>query len=405
MFINLASGDIIGLKGGHGMSDLKILKIHFDHLSLYNEKGLTIDFAAADRVSDFSEVFELKKPIYTQKLIALAGINATGKTIALKLIDLAMAVVLNHSSLNEADLLGTSYLEDQSRMTVDFYRNGMIYELESIFQRDSTERLTYREEFIRRKPIQSVKTKKDIYSFDETEVWIQRSNLQEEIQAVLQDDDSIAIMAARNNGISLRQSISLTNMNLWATVGKVPQEILHVFDPMLDELVTEVHGSDVSYTVKFKNRNQPYQLHNTYSLGNLISSGTIKGQNLLSMMRDVLHTGGYLLVDELENHMNKMLVQMILDIFKSPRMNPKGACLIFTTHYVEILDLVDRKDDIYITRRSRDEQKLLEIINYKDVVKRNDVKKSEVFLSNYIGGTAPSYENMIALEDALCQKK
>ena len=96
---------------------------------------------------------------------------------------------------------------------------------------------------------------------------------------------------------------------------------------------------------------------------------------------------------------------MILDIFKSPRMNPKGACLIFTTHYVEILDLVDRKDDIYITRRSRDEQKLLEIINYQDVVKRNDVKKSEVFLSNYIGGTAPSYENMIALEDALCQKK
>ena len=221
------------------MSDLKILKIHFDHISLYNEKGLTIDFAAADRVSDFSEVFELKKPIYTQKLIALAGINATGKTIALKLIDLAMAVVLNHSSLNEADLLGTSYLEDQSRMTVDFYRNGMIYELESIFQRDSTERLTYREEFIRRKPIQSVKTKKDIYSFDETEVWIQRSNLQEEIQAVLQDDDSIAIVAARNNGISLRQSISLTNMNLWATVGKVPQEILHVLQ-LLSETVSDM---------------------------------------------------------------------------------------------------------------------------------------------------------------------
>lgn len=60
MFINLVSGDIIWLKGGHGMSDLKILKIHFDHISLYNEKGLTIDFAAADRVSDFSEVFELK---------------------------------------------------------------------------------------------------------------------------------------------------------------------------------------------------------------------------------------------------------------------------------------------------------------------------------------------------------
>lgn len=387
------------------MSDLKILQIHFDHISLYSEKGFTINLAASDRVSDSREVFELKKPVYTQKLISLAGINATGKTIALKLIYLAMAVVLNHSSLNGADSLGAAYLENDSRMIIHFYKDGLIYELESIFQRDAAGRLTYREEYIRRKSIQSVKTKRDIYFFDETHSWIQRSKLQEEIQAVLQDDDSIAIMAARNNGISLRQSISLTNMNLWATVGKVPSEILHVFDPMLDELETEVHGSDIFYTVKFKNRNAPYQVHNIYGLENLISSGTIKGQNLLSMMRDVLHTGGYLLVDELENHMNKMLVQMILDIFKNPRMNPHGACLVFTTHYVEILDLVDRKDDIYITRRTRDEKKLLEIINYKDVVKRNDVKKSEVFLSNYIGGTAPSYESMIALEDALCQKK
>lgn len=387
------------------MNDLKILQIHFDHISLYSEKGFTVNFAASDRVSDSREVFELKKPVYTQKLLALAGINATGKTIALKLIYLAMSVVLNHSSLNGTDSLGAAYLEDNSRMIVDFYKDGLIYELESIFQKDHAGRLTYREEYIRRKSIQSVKTKKDIYSFDETHRWIQRSKLQEEIQAVLQDDDSVAIMASRNNGISLRQSIWLTNMNLWATVGKVPSEILHVFDPMLDELETEVHGSDISYTVKFKNKNVPYQVHNIYGLENLISSGTIKGQNLLSMMRDVLHTGGYLLVDELENHMNKMLVQMILDIFKNPRMNPRGACLVFTTHYVEILDLVDRKDDIYITRRTRDEKKLLEIINYKDVVKRNDVKKSEVFLSNYIGGTAPSYENMIALEDVLCQKK
>lgn len=387
------------------MNDLKILQIHFDHISLYSEKGFTVNFAASDRVSDSREVFELKKPVYTQKLLALAGINATGKTIALKLIYLAMSVVLNHSSLNGTDSLGAAYLEDNSRMIVDFYKDGLIYELESIFQKDHAGRLTYREEYIRRKSIQSIKTKKDIYSFDETHRWIQRSKLQEEIQAVLQDDDSVAIMASRNNGISLRQSIWLTNMNLWATVGKVPSEILHVFDPMLDELETEVHGSDISYTVKFKNKNVPYQVHNIYGLENLISSGTIKGQNLLSMMRDVLHTGGYLLVDELENHMNKMLVQMILDIFKNPRMNPRGACLVFTTHYVEILDLVDRKDDIYITRRTRDEKKLLEIINYKDVVKRNDVKKSEVFLSNYIGGTAPSYENMIALEDVLCQKK
>ena len=84
-------------------------------------------------------------------------------------------------------------------------------------------------------------------------------------------------------------------------------------------------------------------------------------------------------------------------------MNPHGACLVFTTHYTEILDMIDRKDNIYITRRERKDPKALEALNYSDEVRRNDVKKSEVFLSNYIPGTAPSYENIRALENQLCR--
>ena len=44
----------------------------------------------------------------------------------------------------------------------------------------------------------------------------------------------------------------------------------------------------------------------------------------------------------------------------------------------------------------------IEILNYAKEVKRNDVKKSEVILSNYIQGTAPRYEYIQALEDSLC---
>lgn len=387
------------------MNDLKVLRIHFDHLSLYKEEGLTIHFCAMDRVSDEEEVFELKKPVYTQKLIALAGINATGKTTALKLIHLAMAIVLDHASLNSREVLGAAYLEDGTCMKVDFFKEGMYYELESTFQKDAEGGLTYREEYLRRKEQKTVRSKKDIFTWTNEDLWIQRSHLPVEVQTILQEDDSIVIMATRNNGTELRHSIWMTNRNRCVTLGSVPQEVLHAFDPMLDEMVSEIHGSDISYTVKFKNQGKPYQLHNADSLENFISSGTIKGQNLLCMMRQVLQTGGYLLVDELENHMNKTLVQMILEFFKKPRTNPHGACLVFTTHYVEILDLVDRKDDIYITRRSKEQGQPLEVINYGDLVERNDVKKSEVFLSNYIGGTAPSYENMVALEETLCWKE
>ena len=91
---------------------------------------------------------------------------------------------------------------------------------------------------------------------------------------------------------------------------------------------------------------------------------------------------------------------MITDIFKNPKINPRGACLIFTTHYAEILDFMDRKDNIYIARRN---QNGIELSSYSNLVRRNDLKKSEVILSNHITGTAPLYANMQALEDYLCR--
>lgn len=123
----------------------------------------------------------------------------------------------------------------------------------------------------------------------------------------------------------------------------------------------------------------------------------------MAHIKNVLLTGGYLIVDELENHLNKELVHMIMSIFKNERINKHGACLIFSTHYTEILDFMDRKDNIYITRRNQ-KGASIELLNYASEVKRNDVKKSDVILSNYIEGTAPSYESIQELEDYLCRE-
>ena len=43
-------------------------------------------------------------------------------------------------------------------------------------------------------------------------------------------------------------------------------------------------------------------LNNAADLEQYLSSGTIKGIITFSMVKDVLHSGGYLLVDEIENH-------------------------------------------------------------------------------------------------------
>ena len=75
--------------------------------------------------------------------------------------------------------------------------------------------------------------------------------------------------------------------------------------------------------------------------------------------------------------------------------NPHGACLIFTTHYLELLDEITRKDNIYITRR--DDDNSLEVVRLVDldIVKRNDVSKSKIFLDCLIKGSAPNLLDMI----------
>ena len=82
---------------------MKILKIEYENIGLFNE-GLAIDFTASDRVVDKDYVDRIYKSIYTQNVIGIVGINATGKTTALNLIKIAMDIVLGNKGLNEIDI-------------------------------------------------------------------------------------------------------------------------------------------------------------------------------------------------------------------------------------------------------------------------------------------------------------
>lgn len=85
----------------------------------------------------------------------------------------------------------------------------------------------------------------------------------------------------------------------------------------------------------------------------------------------------------------------------SATVNTNGATLIFSTHYSELLDEIDRNDNIYIVRNRGGitTQKLCEIL------KRNDIKKSDAFKSDFLEGTVPSYEAYINLKNAIINGK
>ena len=179
-----------------------------------------------------------------------------------------------------------------------------------------------------------------------------RSQLPDTMRSILQDDDSIVITVTKNNTTVCENLLALNDNNILITSGKMTGDSLHVFDPNLDEIVANKKTtSDTTYKITFKNQ-EAITLTSLQQLNNFISSGTIKGQNMIFLIRNALASGGYVIVDELENHMNKEILHVLTNIFKDNRLNPLGACLIFSTHYTEILDFIDRKDSVYIARKS-----------------------------------------------------
>jgi predicted ATPase len=67
------------------------------------------------------------------------------------------------------------------------------------------------------------------------------------------------------------------------------------------------------------------------------SSGTQGAFVLLAHMLPVLASGGVALLDEMEADLHPHMLTPILDLFFSPKTNPHGAQLIFTSHSMEVL--------------------------------------------------------------------
>ena len=123
----------------------------------------------------------------------------------------------------------------------------------------------------------------------------------------------------------------------------------------------------------------------------------VKGMITFTLAQEVLKDGGYLIVDEIENHFNKEIVSTLIRFFMDGKINKNGGMLIFSTHYPELLDEYDRNDSIFITR-NRDG---ITAENLSNILKRNDIKKSDAYQSGFLEGTTPTYEAYMQLKKSI----
>lgn len=380
---------------------MRILQVSAQGLPLFSQP-LHLAFYTRQRVDedDRASLFQLasKPSVYLNPANAFIGINASGKTSVLKVLQLAFSIVsnepINHtpakSILGEADhavfdICFCDAAQNICRLkTVVSSRKGK-----------SGEPLYFiANEQLWVKPLAKVTSKKSLTDFS----GMAPAAVREGNEAFLPDDVSFIIAHNKqtHDSLDVRSLLSFTNVNVLPFSETIPSEIIAYLDPTVEKLCFERCEKGALIHLKFRGENEII-LRSTAELEHYLSSGTIKGIVTFSMVKEILQSGGYLLADEIENHFNKEIVSNLIRFFMDSSLNKNGGTLIFTTHYPELLDIYDRNDGIHIVRN----QGGITAENLAEALKRNDIKKSEAYQSDILKGTAPTYNAYLQLKKSL----
>lgn len=384
---------------------IKLLRSEIRGLALFTYDELIIDFVAEKNVTEEEinrgNVEKLDGLVDKFNIVALVGSNATGKTTQLKLLKMMLGLFLSLNSTNDFKDLSDQF-KDEVKFTNYFYNNKILYKVESYLRKDGVNSLSFEEEIVTSKRLYASHKKSDLFIFDKKDhrrgqkEIMRRSTLSEETRVFLRDDFSVFSTIAKNlnkkNSKYIIDEIEMTNSNSLNGHGELPSEYVKYFDSSIDSLEILSDSSvnkKKNVEITFKGR-APIQVP-LIELNNYLSSGTIKGINLFVDIEETLRTGGYLIIDEIENHLHKSIVMNIIKLF-STNINSNGATLIFSTHYSEVIDILDRTDMVYISTKEENKvsiQKMSKLLGSED---RNDSKKSEILLSGKLDNT-PTYKD------------
>ena len=398
---------------------MHFLNIRVDGAELFKDQRLELDFIATDRVprddeGNIADVTFVPKgsSVYTQNVMAFVGVNASGKTTTLNLVRFVLgymsgSYVMRRFALSD-DCLGK--MNPHLWVSCVFAEDNEYYLIESHLERtlDAAggeprfDSYAFVDETLWKFASSQVsrKTIIDIDAFKRgSRLYLKRNGpkddsavLDEARRTFLGDDMSIVSMVTGKRTVqfdSPTRSLPLTTL---------PTPVVQAFDPSVEYL--NWNGENQVFHIKFKNE-PAERIVNAAIASSVLSNGTVLGSELVNRAIGALKSGGYLIVDEMETGLNRSLVGTVVGLFASPVTNPRGASLLFSTHYPELLDTLKRKDNVYLLVRNGSFE--TEVVKYSDEVKRIENKKSEVLINNVIKGSMPRYPDVQAMRSYVCE--
>ena len=353
--------------------------------------GFEINYIPQSRKTSEDKEYELQEVadgLYVFSTIGIVGKNASGKSSVLDLLGVCY------------DIMGTfrikkrDYNLDNVELTIFFYHEGNIYKYATRLKDDSiSDKILFSD--------QKIEFKK-YYKSNVNNIFDEEGYEEYVIDGELPEDTSYVFFVIKKLSMgafyytSLDMGYEIYRAAFWimqATDLKLSilNNIIKIFDENVTGLeMIDEHNFKLTYcgqTETLSDKELYYRL----------SSGTSKGLMLYTLVVLSLMEGYDLIIDEIENHFHKTLVENIISLYKDKSINKKNATLIFATHYCEVLDLFNRQDNIYITKADTK----VHISNmYKDYNVRPELLKSKQFYNNAFD-TAVNYETLMTLKKEL----
>ena len=354
----------------------------------------TIDFVARSKKTSEDKEYELNeidKGLYVYNTTAFIGKNASGKTSAIELLNCCYCI------LNEFSIEDEHVYYNHVKLELIFYYNQFIYKYSTYL--DSNPILDNKVVFSKQHLYKKKYYKSKVNKIYDDEGFVELNNLTE-----LPEDTSIVFFILKKkkthavyfdcNGKGMdTYSLLFKAMKTYNISNKVLGKVIQIFD---EHLLGLEQLDDRRYKLIYKSKVQELSDH---ELIYLLSSGTTKGLLLYVYVVAALENGFDLLIDEIENHFHKTLVENMISLFKDKSVNKKGATLVFTTHYCELLDLFNRQDNLWIASAD-DKIELKNMYEFYNI--RSELLKSKQFYDNTFE-TAVNYESLMALKKELME--
>lgn len=351
-----------------------------------------IDFVSKSKKTAEDKDYELQEiaeELHVYNTLAFVGKNASGKTTAVELLDAC------YSILGDFRLEDKAYSYENVELLIDFYHDGFIYRYTTTLRNGDSiaSNAVFTKQTLKKKKYYKSKLKEIYGDSGFTDVKI-TGELPEDTSIlffILKKKETRAIyFDSYGNGIDTYRLI-FAAMKDYQISPQLLTKVISIFDENISNLqMQDDHNFRLSFCGETKTVSDKELIY-------MLSSGTTKGMLLYMLMIASLQQGFDLIVDEIENHFHKTLVENMISLYKDKTVNKSNATLIFTTHYCELLDLFNRQDNIYIAK-SDDKVYLTNMYDGFNI--RPELLKSKQFYNN-VFQTAVNYDELMQLKKEL----